>query len=245
MYTLQENPKFPKEKAQNLVENTFAYLLAKVKKSLEQSNKELQNTLLDTIKEISRVKVEDVQFHVMKLLLYFIMIPTSYYNWIAINNFTELAKLHDVTTLILYKKHQSELCKHIINMCATNQTLINWNLNQSLENVSLLLEYFDCKDFINQNIHLVLSYLIRLVPKMPKVTKLVEEVSTIMNVELSELLMTKYDHIFVQLFLNENDIIFEQCTNYIEDLTKMNGTALKKRNFNVSISIEKTFCNFY
>lgn len=224
----------PKEKGQIIADNAFACLLKYVKKSLEASDRELQNTLIGTIKEICKVQVEYVQFPLMKLLLYFIMIPTSYFNWVAINTFTEMAKLHDSTTLILYKKHQSELCKNIINLSAINLMLINWNLCQSLEKVSLLLQYFDCKDFVNRNIHFVLPYLICLVPTMPKVSELVKEISVIINVELSELLIREYDHIFVQIFLNETDDTFNQCISYIESITRMNATTLKRRTFNVS-----------
>lgn len=162
------------------------------------------------------------------------MIPTSNYHWIAINAFRELAKLHKLTVFNLYQKYRDELCKEIVRLCAINQSLINWNLNESLEKVALMLEFFDCKDYVNQNSHLMLAYLIPLVVVMPKLTLLIEEISTLTDVDLPELLSSKYGYIFLQTFLYQSDDIFRQCMNYVENITKTNGVLLRKRNFKVS-----------
>lgn len=211
------------------MEASFKYLLRLIKNSLQRSDKELQDTLIDTIYNISRVKIEILQLPVAKVLLYYIMIPTSNFNWIAINIFLELAKLHNLTTPFLYQKYKNELCKEIVELCAINQALVNWNLSQSLEKVSLLLDFFNCKDFVDQNSHYILSYLVPLVVIMPKVASLIEEVSNLIGVELPELLANKYGNIFLRGFLYETDSVFQKSMKYLEKVTGMSGPALRKR----------------
>lgn len=231
---MQENATLSNKKTEEILETIFTYLNKQVKKSLQFSDFALQETLVETFNKISLVKHENIPLPIMKLLLYIIMIPTSKYSWLAVNIFIELSKTDGVSNATLYQKYKRELCKEIVELCAINQALINNPLSISLERVSLVLGYFGVKNFVTQDSHYLLPYLVPLVVNMPKVSYLIEEVSTLVELDLSDLLASRYGNIFLQLFLYETDVIFNASMKYLETSTDLSGPALRKRNFKVS-----------
>lgn len=215
----------------------FSELKIYTKKSLQSSNFDLQDTLLKTIRSISSIHLDDITLNVSHLLLYYIMIPTSKYSLVASNIFITMASNRNTTTNLIYLQYKRELSQIIVELCAINQALIDYNLSISLEKISLILGYFGPKDFVAQECRYLLPVFISLISKynMPKVEKLVHEIATFLDLDLSELLTTRYGNIFLQLFLNESDEVFKQSMKYVERNTGLNGNTLRKRNFQVRI----------
>lgn len=241
---MQESPSLSNKKIEDVLETIFAYLKKQVKKSLQYSNVALQETLTETLNKISLVKHENIPLPTMKLLLYIIMIPNSNYSWLAVNVFIELSKTHGVSNTVLYQKYKKELCKEIVELCAINQALVNNSLSASLERISLVLGFFSVKNFVMQDCHYLLPHLVPLVVNMPKVSCLIEEVSSLVELDLADLLASRYGNIFLQLFLYETDVIFNASMKYLENSTYLSGPVLRKRNFKVNTLFVVYYFNF-
>lgn len=172
----------------------------------------------------------------MKILFYFIMIPTSKYCLIAVNKCFTLARRHDTSTTSIYNQNKREYCEVIAHLCSVNQVLINYNLFTSMEKVSPMLGFYGSKDFIVQEINYILPFFISKIVAIPTVTKLIEEMAQMIEMDLSEMLCCKYGYIFIHIFLETlPKEEFKQCMMYLEKTSGMSGPSLRKRNFRVSI----------
>lgn len=161
------------------------------------------------------------------------MIPTSRYAVVAINIFKKLANKQETNTRSLYIKHKTELCKSIVELCVVNQVLINADIGKSLENVSLCLSYFGSKDFVTHECQFLLPFMVSLIPKVPTVEQLIEQMAELVETSVPDLLAKRYGNVFLHVFLNETDDVRDKVMEYLEKKTEMNGPALRKRNFQV------------
>lgn len=205
-----------------------------MKTSLQCSNYELQDTLLTTIESISQLKdVEGITLHVSQLLLYFIMIPTSKLSLIAVDTFISMAKYHNIATNLIYSQNKKEMCETIAELCAINQALTGMTLSSSLEKISLALGFFGSKDMAVQDCRHFLPFFVAIAVKMPEVKKLINEMVSFMDVDLSNIFVGLYGNIFVHVFLNESDEVCMKALGYVEKHTVHSGSILRKRNFQV------------
>lgn len=204
--------------------------------SLKSSDYNLQYHLLNIIDEITRIPSEEIFIEIMKILLYFIMIPTSKYSLIAINKCFTLARRNNTTTTSIYNQDKKSFCEVITRLCCINDVLINHNLVTSLEKVSLMLGFYGSKEFVMHECNYLLPFFISNIVKMPSVTKLIEEMALLMQLELSEMLSCKYGYIFIHILLENLPIDeFKQCMIYLEKSSGVTGPALRKKNFRVGL----------
>ncbi|KAK4874516.1 hypothetical protein RN001_013876 [Aquatica leii] len=224
------------EKKEMIVKSCFLELENISKLSLQFSNFELQETVLETINQLSKVSFNVITRYVTQVLLYFIMIPTSKYLLIATDIFMEMANVQGINTNVIYLQYKKQLCQNIMKMCAINHALIDYNLLTSLENISLVLGFYGSKDFLMKETRNLLPTLISLIVTMPKIEKLVEEYASLLEISLSELVTTRYGYIFLHLFLNESEDTFKKLMNYIEKCTGCSGKSLRKKDFLVILN---------
>lgn len=133
-----------------IIRAIFQTLLNDTKRSLKYSDFELQNSLLSVIEEIIQSKCENLHLDIIKILLYFVMVPTSKYSLTAVNKCFKLAKKNDTNPTTIYSQYKKEICEVIAHLCSVNQALINYSLSTSLEKVSLMLGFYGSKDFVSQ-----------------------------------------------------------------------------------------------
>lgn len=183
---------------------------------------------------MTQIQNETVVFELMKILLYFIMIPTSKYSLIAVNKCFTIARRNNTSTSSIYNENRSEYCGVIAHLCSVNQVLINYNLDTSLEKVSLMFGFYGSKEFVLKESNYVLPFFISNIVKVPTVTKLVEEMALMLDMDLSEMICRKYGYIFIHVFLEDlPSEEFKQCMIYLEKTSSTNGPTLRKRNFRV------------
>lgn len=230
----QNNEVISKTTKENILKLCLEELFKLAKKSLQYSDYDLQETLLETIDAITDIKVKPVPLECMKILLYFIMIPTSKYSAIAETFLMELARKYNTKPLLLYGKYRRETCQYIADLCAINQALIKYKLEKSLENVSVILGFSNAKDFACKESSYLMPYLVSLIVIMPAVLSLIKEVADLSDISQGELLANNYGGIFIYLFLNKSEKEFIDCMRYIENTTGMTASVLRKRNFKVS-----------
>ncbi|GJQ85421.1 hypothetical protein Trydic_g23851 [Trypoxylus dichotomus] len=213
------------------------------KKSLQYSNFDLQATLLETVDAISELNVRLVPLGCIKILLYFIMIPTSKHSGIAENYLLELAKKQNKKLLLLYVRYRREICQILIEICAINQALIRYPMAKSLENVSIMLGFSNAKEFVSKENSYMMPYLVSTMVLMPHVLHLIEETADLSEIDQGELLASNYGGIFLYLFLNKSEKEFKDSMKYIEDKTGMTASILRKRNF--KIILNELLLNFH
>ncbi|ERL94616.1 hypothetical protein D910_11893 [Dendroctonus ponderosae] len=231
------NPAISKEIKDKVLEMMFSVLLRLSKRSLQFSEFELQDTLLDTISEISRIEHESIKLQCMKILLYFVMVPTSFQSFIAVNRCVGLSKNDSAGHLLVYKHHSDTLCEVIVHLCYSNQYIIKASLQESLVKVSAMLGFDGVKDFVAKEVNKLLPFLVAKTVKNNNVRKLIEEMASIISVDVSDMLITNYGHIFLYLFLGDVDRAdSKKCLNYLEATTKLSGPKLRKLNFKVLLN---------
>ncbi|XP_023017943.2 serine/threonine-protein kinase atr isoform X2 [Leptinotarsa decemlineata] len=232
----QENAVLAPEIKMDVLNILFSSILKYTKKSLKFSDYELQDTLLDTIEVISTIKSEHISIELMKILFYLIMVPTSKYSMIAVNKCFKLAERNNTSTSIIYSQNKKVFCEVIVQLCSVNQALINYGLSTSLEKVSVMLGYYGCKDFVTQESNYLLPFLVSKIVKMPAVTKLIQEMASMMDTDVSEMVSSKYGYVFIYIFLDMSRDDLRKCMIYLERTTGMSGPSLRKRNFRIILN---------
>lgn len=175
------------------------------------------------------MKNEDIILYIAHILLYFIMIPTSKYSIMAANIFIDMAKEQTTSTTLIYSQNKKQLSETIIKLCVINQALINYNLTTSLEQISLILGYYGPTDFVTKESRYLLPILISMVPNQPKVGELLQELASLSQITLSNLVKNKYAYIFLYLFLHKPEDIFKRAINYVEGFMETSAQALSKK----------------
>ncbi|CAH0564187.1 unnamed protein product [Brassicogethes aeneus] len=220
------------------LEIIFSVILKFSKKSLQFSDLDLQETLLDTIDEISNIKTHYVQIESLKILLYFIIVPTSRLSLIAINKCFKIAEKRGETTKTIFSQNKREFCEVVAHLCCVNQALINSSLSSSLGKCSVMFGFCGPKDFVSQSLGYMLPFVVAKVVEFPKVARLIEEYAEMVDMDVAELLASKYGNIFLHVFLNDRDH-FEEISSYLERTTGSTGPALRKRNFRLLMNFHE------
>ncbi|CAH0564186.1 unnamed protein product [Brassicogethes aeneus] len=231
----QDNTVLSDDIKKETLEIIFSVILKFSKKSLQFSDLDLQETLLDTIDEISNIKTHYVQIESLKILLYFIIVPTSRLSLIAINKCFKIAEKRGETTKTIFSQNKREFCEVVAHLCCVNQALINSSLSSSLGKCSVMFGFCGPKDFVSQSLGYMLPFVVAKVVEFPKVARLIEEYAEMVDMDVAELLASKYGNIFLHVFLNDRDH-FEEISSYLERTTGSTGPALRKRNFRVILN---------
>lgn len=164
------------------------------------------------------------------------MIPTSRHSLTAVNILSEIEMHHKTKMKIFYTQFRTELCKTIVQLCAANQILVNNTLLVSLKKVVVHFGYLNTKDFVAQECECMLRFLIPLVATMPRVKELIVEIADLVEMELSQLLISKYKGIFLYVYLEEPENVCNESMKYLERETGMSGSMLRKNNFRMLLN---------
>lgn len=226
-------------------DSVFTVLLNLTKKAIRESNFELQETILDNINKVCMVcpKNDKILLSIVKILIYLIMIPNSKYKLIAVSHLYKVAEVNQMTARELYKSYKQEICDFVVHLCVVNHLLIDYRLSNSLAKMSTILEYFSLRDYLLKECHYLLPFFVARVIKTPSVTKLIEEISSIVNTTTNELISSTYGNIFLYTFLNLSTEDFKLCLNYVEEKTGLSRQALFKRN--LSKIVNELLLNFH
>ncbi|RZC32904.1 serine/threonine-protein kinase ATR, partial [Asbolus verrucosus] len=239
----QENEVLSNAIKAEVMDILFATLTKLTKKSLQQSDYKLQETILHTVQEICNIKLENTILPIVKILIYLIMVPTSKHSLIAVNKFFVLAEKHNTTTSEIYKQYKQEICEIIVHLCAVNQALLKYPLSTSLCKISVTLEFYNSKNFVLRECQYLLPFFVSKIIRMEAVGKLIEEVALMVNLNLADLLASIYGNIFLHVFLNESKDDFKQSMLYLERTTGLSGSALRKRN--LWVILNELLLNFH
>lgn len=230
----QENTSVPENDKKEYIDEVLKTILELTKKSIKYSKFELQDTLLTTIRSIIELKYKNTVLPLFQIILYFIMVPTSKYIPIAINRLYYLAEVHNKTPLQIYVTHTKAICDTLIHLCVVNQIAVKYRMSMSLKKISTIFG-LAVKDFVTRECQYLLPLLISKIKTIPNVDKLIEEMATIMDTEVPELLASKYGYIFIQTFLNQEiSGVYKAVMLYVEKTTGLSGENLRRKNFRVS-----------
>ncbi|KAK5640945.1 hypothetical protein RI129_009492 [Pyrocoelia pectoralis] len=233
---VSENKALSNDRKDEMFKTCFLELVKYAKLSLHQSNYDLQETLLNTIRQLSKLSLPITTRYVSQILLYFIMYPTSKHYLIASNIWIEMAHQQNTTTKIIYLQYRKQLCGNIVKICAINLAAVDYSLSMSLEKISTVLGFYGAKDFVAKESQSLLPALTSLIVGMPKVERLVEEFASLVEMNVKDLLISKYGNIFLHVFLNETEAMFKNLMKYIETKTGCSGRTLRKRDLLVILN---------
>ncbi|XP_030746712.1 serine/threonine-protein kinase ATR-like isoform X2 [Sitophilus oryzae] len=240
----QFNTTISKEAKIKVIEVVCSTLLKLTKKSLKYSDYDLQNTVLQTVTELADIEVDSIKLECMKIFLYFIMIPTSSQTYIAINKCMNLSKRDSLGRMQLYRHNIKTLCDVIAHLCSVNQQLVQSSLQESLFKISVVLGYDGVKEYLKREAENLLPFLVAKILKNSNIPKLIIEMASIVEAEVSELLSLNYGNIFLHLYLGDMDEKqSRECSMFVEKLTGVTGRKLRKRNFKVILN--KLLLNFH
>ncbi|XP_044758902.1 serine/threonine-protein kinase atr [Coccinella septempunctata] len=232
----QENMAVSESVKKDYFDKVLETILELTKKSIRYSKFELQDTLLISIRSIIELQYEHTILPLFKIILYLIMVPTSKYFPIAINRLYYLAETHNKTPQQIYVSHTKEICDTLTHLCVVNQMALNYRMSTSLKKISMIFG-FTVKDFVTKECQYLLPFLIAKIKTLPSVNKLIEEMAAIMDVELPELLASKYGYIFIHIFLNqETSGVYKAVMSYVENTTGLSGENLRRKNFRVILN---------
>ncbi|XP_057666885.1 serine/threonine-protein kinase ATR-like [Diorhabda carinulata] len=228
-----DNPVLSEDIKSHIIRVIFSEMLDFTERSLKESNFDLQETLLCTLEAIGKVNSGCVWLETLKLFIHFIMTPTSKYNLDAVDRCFKLAENNKTSTTIIYSQNKKEICEVITQLCCAVES----NLATSLEQVAHMLGFYGSKDFVNQECNYLLPFFVAKTVKMPAVKNLIQEMATMMDIDLGEMLSSKYGYIFIHIFLEDmpNEDI-KQCMMFLENSTHSSGVSLRKRNFRIILN---------
>lgn len=209
------------------------------KQSLQYSRFDLQETILQTLSNLTAIKSEMLLPHILDLLLYFVMIPTSKHALMAVNTCLTIEKKHKTKIKVLYTKFRKDLCKTIVELCAVNQALIGSSLQASLQKVGMMLGFFSTKDFVSQECEYMLPILVALSVTMPRVKELIREMADLVGLDVPQLLASKYGSVLLHIYLKEAEDVCKKAMLFLERETGMSGPVLRKNNFRVGFFINR------
>ncbi|KAL1512933.1 hypothetical protein ABEB36_002432 [Hypothenemus hampei] len=222
----------------------FSVLLRLTKKSLQYSDHSLQETLLDTLNEMGQIDDERVKLECLKIIIYFVMVPTSVHSFVAVSRGSKLSELDVSGQLSIYKHYTETICETIGHLCYCNQHIVNASLQESLVKVAVMLGFDGAKDFVNKEAKKLLPHLVAKIVKNPKVGKLISDMACLMDVDVSDLLVRNYGNIFLHLFLGNFDANdTKRCLTYLETTTKLSGPKLRK--LNIRVILNELLMNFH
>lgn len=231
---MQDNYNLEKEKKESFLQKLYRSLKTHTKHSLQYKKKHIQESILQTLSNLSHIRNETLILHIMDLALYFIMIPTSKHSLTAINIFVTIEIEHKTKLKILFAQFRKELCKTIVEMAALNQTLNNSTLYASLQKIATQFGYTSTKDFVVQECDYLLRFLVPLIATLPRIRELINELADMVGMEVAQMLLAKFKGIFLHLYLSETEQVCQQAMVYLEKETGSSGSTLRKNNFKVS-----------
>ncbi|XP_050294547.1 serine/threonine-protein kinase ATR [Anthonomus grandis grandis] len=219
-------------------------LLRLSKKSLQYSEYELQNTLIETVDELGQIENSRIKLECMRIFLYFVMVPTSMHRFIAVSRCAKLSDRDGSGILLVYKRNIDAICETIVHLCYCNQYLISASLQESLVHASVIIGYNNAEDLIRKSANKLLPHLVSKTVVEPNVTKLIEEMAGIMEMDLSELIARNYGDVFLHLFLGDMaPADSKKCLNYLENCTHLSGPRLRKQN--IKVILNELLLNFH
>lgn len=204
---------------------------------MQHSHKELQEAILNALTNLSYIKFDTLILHIIDLLLFFLMIPTSKHCVKAAAIFARLEKTYKTKIRLVYLQFRKEFCKSIVQLAIINQTLTNGTFYESLRKVRGCLGFSSTKEFITQESEYLLRYLIPLLTTTPKVSVLINEIAGAAGMELPAYLSSVYSQVYMHIFLNEPEDVCKQAMAYLERETGITGgPTLQTNNFRVILN---------
>lgn len=207
-------------------------LVKATRTSLESNNNTQQTKTLNLIKEFGLCSDENVILPATKLLVYFIMHPQCYLGPKAVIYLRDISEHHRYTPNQVYHRYKKDFCKLFVQCCLHNGK----EFAISLLKVVRAFGFVGYRDFISKDVHHFLPFLIPYSVIIKEVPSMIEEIASLVQCSVSEFLIERFPHIYVHVYLNENNDVSKKCFNIIENLTKMSILSLIKRHFRIILT---------
>lgn len=230
---VQENQQLSQENKEKILEIFYNTLKQLAKRSLQYFDLDLQQSVIEILRSVSRIKHKTLTKYVLELLIYFVMVPNTGYCYIAASIFTEISDVYETKPLQIYYQFQRDLCKTVAELSVINHHATGSDLTTSLERVSHVLGFGGPKEFVWKECKTLLPFFVALVGKIPKVKKLIWEMAQIIGISVQDLVANHYGYACLHVFLSEGDG-GKEAMRYMEEVSGNSGAELRKMNLRVS-----------
>ncbi|XP_038211943.1 serine/threonine-protein kinase ATR [Zerene cesonia] len=207
-------------------------LLKSTQQSLENNDFIQQCQTLDCIKDFGMIQNSKVILPITKLLVYFIMHPQCSLAPKAVVYLRDVCEYQGLTPNQAYHRYKKDYCRLFV-ACSLNN---GKDFAIALLKVVRAFGFVGYRDFISKDVHHFLPYLMPYCVTVKEVPLMIEEIASLVQCSVSDFLVERFPHIYVHVYLTENNDVSRKCYDIIEKLTKTSILSLIKRHFRVILT---------
>lgn len=200
--------------------------------SLEHNDSAQQTYSLDCIREFGLSKNIKVLLPCTKLLVYFIMNPQCPHAAKAVIYLRDICEVHSYTPNQVYHRYKNDYCRLFADCTVYNGK----DFAIYLLKVVRAFGFVGYRDFISKDVHHFLPYLIPYCAKIKEVPSIIEEIASLIQCSVADLLIEKFPYIYTRIYLYEKEPATQKCYGIIEKITNMTILNLTEKHFRVILT---------
>lgn len=202
------------------------------RKSLQNNDYNLQCQTLEYIKDLGLCHNSKLILPITKLFIFFIMNPQCSLAPKAVVYLREVSEFKGFTPNQIYHRYKKDICKLFVDCSLYNGKDFIIYLIKAVK----AFGFIGYRDFISKDIHHFLPYLMPYATTVKEVPSMIEEIAALVQCTISGLLVERFPHVYVHVYLHESDDVAKKCYAIIEKLTKTSTLSLIKRHFRVILT---------
>lgn len=162
---------------------------------------------------------------------------------ISIDYLHDIAKARGLQPNMLYIRYKNQMCRTVVGMSVISYCQRKSKFVQTLEKMSLAFQV-PKNDLIARDCHHFLPYFIPLFVKIPQCKPMLADIAGFMCVGPAELIISNFSYIYTHIYLNEDRKTFNDCMQFVEQITHTTISVLRRRTIKVNISLYNLVCNY-
>ncbi|XP_071453339.1 serine/threonine-protein kinase ATR [Hetaerina americana] len=198
-----------------------------LKFSLLKPRREFQETMLLAVRNIGSIKWNYAVLPILKLLVIFLIHPSSLIAEAIPACFLEFCKKNKQGPAQLFEKFRVEVCKVISCVTVVSMSKKNFRFSSVIRKVACLFGLGNAYDLLHGNIEHILPPLIPWISKSKKVS-IISEISFFLMINNNQLLTKQFRFIYPYLYLNEDYGTFQECIKFIGEVGSLNLPMIRE-----------------
>ncbi|XP_063984803.1 serine/threonine-protein kinase ATR-like [Diachasmimorpha longicaudata] len=201
--------------------------------ALERPNESLQMSLVNTAREFARAEIYSAERRICTIFIITIMHPESSYTAMASAAvaYKEVANYLKLTPYKLFLRYRKDFIELMTQLLASNFVEKNHSVPGSLSKIVHCIGYSGAREFLRKEGSLVVSHLVPMVIKVPKVRDMFKEIADLLTLEEHEMFIEYFQQICPHFFLNETPEVGSECLDLVSNLARVSARDLMKISF--------------
>ncbi|XP_015115874.1 serine/threonine-protein kinase atr [Diachasma alloeum] len=201
--------------------------------ALERPNEPLQMSLVNTAKEFARAEIYSAERRICAIFIITIMHPESSYTAMASATvaYKEVAGYCKLTPYKLFLRYRKDFVELMTQLLANNFVEKSHSVAMSLSKIVHCIGYSGAREFMRKAGSLVVSHLVPMVIKVPRVRDMFKEIADLLALEEREMFVEYFQQICPHFFLNETPEVGSECLDLVSKLARVSARDLMKISF--------------